>query len=450
MSYIFNRPTRPSFTYNGLSGYTFGPLRTQRAEIQYLDVSKGHDTYQISKSVTRVYYVISGNGYFTINGARCEVVPGVVIEVPPRVEYSYSGTMELLVFSTPRWFRGNDISTRWNPDVVGPGIPWTPEDGRWWRRAAQLQLLGKSPARAFLRLNQRLWSTLPSSLAENRVIQGYGRILHKLARAQGDRSQALSTFFMRNRPELELIGRLASRASHGEKLRVAVLGCSSGAEAYSVAWTIKSARPDLRLVLQAVDISAEAVQFAQRGVYSKPASALTGTAVLDRMSAAEVKQVFDENDGSLTVKSWIREGISWSTGDAGDPRLVEKLGPQDIVIANNFLCHMQPRDAERCLHNIARLVSNGHLFVGGIDLDVRTRVARRLGWEPVEELLEEIHEGDPCVRGQWPCQYAGLEPLDKSRKEWKLRYASVFRIVSSETERPAGLSSEVMEALTKK
>jgi chemotaxis methyl-accepting protein methylase len=341
--------------------------------------------------------------------------------------------MELLVFSTPRWFRGNDTSTRWNPDVVGPGIPWPPEDGRWWRRVAQLRVLGKSPVRAFLRLNQRLWSALPSSAVGNRAIQGYGRILHRLACAQGDRSQALSTFFLRNQPELELIRRLASRAPYGQTLRVAVLGCSTGAEAYSVAWTIKSARPDLKLALQGVDISAEAVEYARRGVYSKSPSDLTGTAVLDRMSAEEVKQVFDEDEGRLAVKSWIREGIRWSTGDAGDPGLVERLGPQDVVIANNFLCHMQPGDAERFLHNIARLVPNGHLFVGGIDLDVRSRVARRLGWEPVDELLEEIHDGDPCLREQWPCQYAGLEPLDKSRKDWKLRYASAFRIVGTET-----------------
>jgi hypothetical protein len=35
---------------------------------------------------------------------------------------------------------------------------------------------------------------------------------------------------------------------------------------------------------------------------------------------------------------------------------VTLLGLQDIVIANRFLCHMEPRDAERCLRNIARLV----------------------------------------------------------------------------------------------
>ena len=65
-------------------------------------------------------------------------------------------------------------------------------------------------------------------------------------------------------------------------------------------------------------------------------------------------------------------------------------------MANNFLCHMDASMAERCLRNIARLVSpHGYLFVSGIDLDIRTKVADDLGWNPLQELLEEIHEGDP-------------------------------------------------------
>jgi SAM-dependent methyltransferase len=82
---------------------------------------------------------------------------------------------------------------------------------------------------------------------------------------------------------------------------------------------------------------------------------------------------------------------------------------RNIVIANNVLCHMPPLMAERCLRNIARLVRPyGYLFVSGIDLDVRARVAADLGWLPLEELIEEIHEGDPCMRDAWPFQYVGL------------------------------------------
>jgi SAM-dependent methyltransferase len=100
-----------------------------------------------------------------------------------------------------------------------------------------------------------------------------------------------------------------------------------------------------------------------------------------------------------------------------------------VVVANNFLCHMGDAEAERGLRNIARLVApQGYLIVSGIDLDVRTKVASELGWKPVEELLEEIHEGDPCLRRLWPCHYAGLEPLDKRRQDWRIRYAATFQL----------------------
>jgi hypothetical protein len=73
-------------------------------------------------------------------------------------------------------------------------------------------------------------------------------------------------------------------------------------------------------------------------------------------------------------------------------------------------------------------VPGGHLFVSGVDLDVRTKVARDLGWKPVPDFLEEIHEGDPSLRVSWPHKYWGLEPIDRRRSDWQIRYASVFRI----------------------
>jgi hypothetical protein len=54
---------------------------------------------------------------------------------------------------------------------------------------------------------------------------------------------------------------------------------------------------------------------------------------------------------------------------------------------------MDSEAAEKCLRNIARLVSlDKYLFVSGIDLDIRTKIAHDLGWKPLlQELLEEIH-----------------------------------------------------------
>jgi hypothetical protein len=119
--------------------------------------------------------------------------------------------------------------------------------------------------------------------------------------------------------------------------------------------------------------------------------------------------------------------------DAADPELINILAPQDMAVASNFLCHMAPADAERCLGNIAQLVSSGgYLFVSGVDLDVRTKVALDLGWEPVPELIAEVHDGDPSIRADWPWRWWGLEPLNQRRRDWRTRYAASFRIVSSQ------------------
>ena len=98
---------------------------------------------------------------------------------------------------------------------------------------------------------------------------------------------------------------------------------------------------------------------------------------------------------------------------------------------------MDPPDAEKCLRNLIRLVKpGGYLFVSGVDLDVRTRVARDLGWAPVKDLMPEIHDGDYSVRADWPWRWWGLEPLNRRREDWELRYASVFRIGQQESSIP--------------
>jgi hypothetical protein len=178
-----------------------------------------------------------------------------------------------------------------------------------------------------------------------------------------------------------------------------------------------------------VDISSEILNFAEKGVYAPDTCGLVGSSIFERLTAHEMEHMFDLERDEASVKPWLREGITWRLGDASSPEMIHALGPQDIVVANNFLCHMEPPAAENCLRNIAGLVDReGHLFVSGVDLDIRAKVARELGWRPIPELLEQIHDGDPCVRGDWPWCWWGLEPLDQTRTDRQLRYAAVFQI----------------------
>lgn len=453
MPFIYKLPSAISFRGKGLFGYSFGALQQKDLEVLYIESETGHDTFMVCKGVTRTYYILNGTGKFTIDGREYQVSPGELVEVPAGIEYSYSGRMTMLGFCRRHLFARRDRFTKWNPDVVGDEEPWSFERSSWLTRLVRVRIFGKSPTNAFLRLNQALWKFLPSSLLGRHPLDWYGHFLHGLARIQGVRAQAVNTFFLRNRPELELIRRLVSGKKNGEEVRLAVLGCSTGAEVYSIAWTIRTMRPDLKLSLLGLDVSKDAVEFASRGRYplnaklvlndvrdcmaagywrvGDPGSELVGDEIFERLTPAEKAEIFDLTAEVASVKDWIREGIKWRAADARDAGLLDTVGAQDIVVASNFLCHMKEPEAEGCLRNIARLVRpQGHLLVSGVDLDVRQRVAQDLGWEPVSDLLEEIHDGDSCLRGQWPFMYAGLEPLNKRRHDWKIRYAAAFRLGS--------------------
>jgi mannose-6-phosphate isomerase-like protein (cupin superfamily) len=119
MPYVLSVSSSPSFVLKGLTGYAFQPLKDQDFAVHLVDVHKGHDTFMISKALTRIFYIIEGTGAFTIDNQKYDVAPGLLVEVPPGVEYSYSGSMKILLVSHPRWFEGNEETTRMNPDVVG-------------------------------------------------------------------------------------------------------------------------------------------------------------------------------------------------------------------------------------------------------------------------------------------------------------------------------------------
>ncbi|HTV31750.1 MAG TPA: CheR family methyltransferase, partial [Methylocella sp.] len=283
-----------------------------------------------------------------------------------------------------------------------------------------------------LRMNAWIWNRLPASWKSKRSLRGYGSHVHRLIQLR-ERNQATGTFFFRNRPELELLVRQLNQFPPGSTLHMAVLGCSKGAEVYSFSYVIRAKRPDLQLRICGLDISSEVLQIAETGTYPldgmEPSQDVGFRSIFERMSSAEMEALFEQDGKNASVRPRFRDGIIWRLGDAGDPNLVGDLGLQDVVVANRFLCHMPPADAEACLRNLARLVKpGGRLFVSGVDLAVRTKVASERGWRPVTDLIEEIHEGDPTLRRDWPLHYWGLEPFDRTREDWEVRYASVFRL----------------------
>jgi chemotaxis methyl-accepting protein methylase len=293
-------------------------------------------------------------------------------------------------------------------------------------------LLRKKPVAAFLRLNEKLWTALPSGFSKFGPIRAYGDLVHRVARKRLNRTSYFGTFFFRNRPQLDLVRRLAGQMEVPSELKICILACSIGAEVYSVLWTLRSELPNLKVVVTAVDISKEALEFGQSGVYELRGCELTDERIFERLTDREKVGLFHDEGDRLRIRQSFREGITWCVGDASDLNLIQLLGVQDMVFANNFLCHMSPENAESCLRNVARLVEPaGYLIVSGVDLDVRASVMRDLMFEPITDAIEEIHEGDPALTRDWPFRYWGLEPFNPHMPDWQRRYSSVFRRVGA-------------------
>jgi len=270
--------------------------------------------------------------------------------------------------------------------------------------------------------------------------------LHRVVQQSAQRKQNHSTFFFRNRAELELLTHLVDREEHGATVKIAVLGCSKGAEVYSIVGALRGARPDLKLNVHAVDISEDILEFAKEGIYALPNTRTGDTAadervawntvrdqmkvsIFERVTPLEMRVMFERQGDRAKVKAWLKKGIFWHRGSAEDPELLTVLGPQDVVVANRFLCHMETPAAERCLRAVARLVKpGGYLFATGVDLDVREKIAREMGWKPVTTMMQEVHEGDRSLSDGWPTEYWALEPFRAKRRDWKTRYSSVFRL----------------------
>src|SRR5512132_1418580 len=60
-------------------------------------------------------------------------------------------------------------------------------------KAARLQVLGKSPAGFYLRLNKRLWERLPSCVRDLNSVRSYGAWLHTLVCLSARRQQFFGT-----------------------------------------------------------------------------------------------------------------------------------------------------------------------------------------------------------------------------------------------------------------
>lgn len=305
-----------------------------------------------------------------------------------------------------------------------------PSSTRWGRTRRVARALWNIVTRAEVsksypdRIITMGWNGLPNWARSSKPAHAIGRLVHRrVCRTQERVAANYYTRFFRNIPQLEVLREAALERPAHLPLRIVSLGCSSGAELYSVLWMLRSARPEQQVRAIGLDISETHVQRATAGEYPLHSKEVAG------ISATTHERLFTQEGDLLRVQDWLRDGVTWRVGNVCSPDLAATLGPHDIVLANNFLFHMPPERSAACLKNIARVLApNGYLFIWGVDRDVRLQVVRDLGLTPVASRLAEIYSADDSALKAWPLLYWGVEPMSRGRRDWPIRYTTIFRL----------------------
>jgi SAM-dependent methyltransferase len=290
------------------------------------------------------------------------------------------------------------------------------------------------PARAVRRLGREI----APSLFRTRALRGAGYVVHRrVCRLQRRRPESRRPAFLRNRPLLEVLRRLAMEWPAGQPVRLASVGCGTGAELYSVLWAMRGARRDLVVHAIGADDSAAALATAGAARYA------AGDMELSSLGESETAALFELEQDDRVVRPWIATGVEWLEADVRDEAALAQLAGQDIVLANDAFRHLADADAERCLERVARLVvPGGYVIACHMNADVRLRVMRRLGYLPVPVKIAAMHEAEPAALARWPTAYWAREPLDVRRADWIRRYAVIFQRPAWDVAMPAGAAAQ--------
>jgi chemotaxis methyl-accepting protein methylase len=146
-------------------------------------------------------------------------------------------------------------------------------------------------------------------------------------------------------------------AARARALRVASIGCSSGAELYSVAMLLGQAGVLDRSSLLGIDCRPAAVNFARTGVFADAALAAVNEHLRDRY--------VEPTPGGGRMAQAIRQHTDWRVLDATREC---PPGPWDLVLCRNLVIYLQTSAAAAMFERLTRqLVPGGFLVVGNAE-----------------------------------------------------------------------------------
>lgn len=250
---------------------------------------------------------------------------------------------------------------------------------------------------------------------------------HRLALHLENRKGFTFTHFLRLPAQLDALGGpvvdFIKAGESRQPIRIVVIGCSSGAEPYTIASVLIERRPDIAFTIDAYDIDADVLAIARAAKY--PADLVLDNPLVTRCFIANT---FEQNGDQWTVKPQVARHVRFHRADATDANMRQQIPAADIVFAQNVMCNLQRPKARRLFDNVATLLKpRSALFLAGMDLDMRARRTRMHSLVPHTFALEQIHDEARLVLGErYPWFAAGLEPFSPHCRNPARRYSTIF------------------------
>jgi chemotaxis protein methyltransferase WspC len=227
-------------------------------------------------------------------------------------------------------------------------------------------------ARAVLERVRMTQPPEPGARLADRAVDAYWHLLN----ASPDERLALvealvvpETWFFRDREAFVALARLANERlvrDPSHVVRVLSVPCSSGEEPYSVAMALLDAGIGAeRFTIDALDISARAIELALKAVYGRNSFRGGEYAFRDRH--------FSPADGGWVLNERIRQTVSFAQANLFDspPNAGARY---DFIFCRNVLIYFHRDAQDRAIHLLdGRLADGGTIFVGPAETGLMMR-----------------------------------------------------------------------------
>lgn len=175
------------------------------------------------------------------------------------------------------------------------------------------------------------------------------------------------TWFFRDKHNYEalkhvVVPYLIKQRKRKKNINIWSAGCSTGQEVWGIAMTVSQALTGHRgwkYHITATDISDEAIEYAERGIYNRH-EAQSETTIRDLIT------YFDQSRMGWNVKEELKSHVDFKISNLLHES--EDMGVQDVIFCCNVIDDFSPESRLKALDSLAyHLPEDGFLFVGGED-----------------------------------------------------------------------------------